>query len=116
RALLGAIAASSYLETDKWDKEIAEGILANFRLTGKKGFQGERLEEVAILQEGWKAYADRDFVHISPHFESWMWACYLWLYDKTGYRPLLEKTKEAIRITMEAYPQDWLWGSSMQMQ
>jgi len=116
RTLLGAIAASSYLETDKWDKQIAEGILANFRLTGKKGFQGERLEEVAILQEGWQAYRDRDFVHISPHFESWMWACYLWLYDKTGYKPLLEKTKEAIRITMKAYPEDWLWGSSMQMQ
>jgi hypothetical protein len=28
----------------------------------------------------------------------------------------LAKTKEAIRITMEAYPKKWLWGSSLQTQ
>ena len=43
RAILGAIAASSYLHTDKWDKELAEAILGNFRTTGKQGFRGERL-------------------------------------------------------------------------
>lgn len=116
RTLLGAIGASAYLNNAEWDDEIIEGILANFRLTGKKGFQGERLAEAEVLEAGWQAYGNRDVVHVSPHFESWMWACYLWLYDKTGYKPLLEKTKEAIRITMEAYPNDWLWGSSMQMQ
>lgn len=116
RVLLGAIIASGYLETDKWDKKIAEGIMANFRITGKNGFQGEQLEEGYIQENGWKKLNERDITHISPHFESWMWACYLWLYNKTGYKPLLEKTKKAIKITMEAYPHDWLWGSSMQMQ
>lgn len=116
RALLGYIAASAYLKTDQWDKELLEGILANFRTTGKLGFRGERLEENNIIKNGWQYYADRDIKHISPHFESWMWACYLWLYDKTHYEPLLTKTKEAIKITMDAYPGNWLWGSSMQTQ
>lgn len=116
RAILGAIAAASYLHTDKWDKELAEAILANFRTTGKQGFRGERLEESDIVKNGWPYYYNRELVHVSPHFESWMWACYLWLYQKTGYEPLLQRTKEAIRITMEAYPEKWLWGSSMQTQ
>ncbi len=116
RAILGAIAASAYLGTDKWDKQLAEAIVANFRTTGKQGFRGERLEEKDIIKNGWQFYQNRELVHPSPHFESWMWAVYLWLYSKTGYEPLLTKTKSAIRTTMEAYPDKWLWGSSMQTQ
>jgi len=116
RAILGAIAASGYLHTDRWDKELAEAIMGNFRTTGKQGFRGERLEEADIIRHGWPFYYNRDLTHPSPHFESWMWACYLWLYGKTGYEPLLARTKEAIKITMEAYPEKWLWGSSMQTQ
>ncbi|MDO6434989.1 hypothetical protein Q4E93_30525 [Flavitalea sp. BT771] len=116
RAILGAIAASAYLHTDKWDKDLAEAIMGNFRTTGKQGFRGERLEEGDIIKNGWPYYYNRDLVHPSPHFESWMWACYLWLYSKTGYAPLLARTKEAISITMDAYPDKWRWGSSMQTQ
>ncbi|MBN9384691.1 MAG: hypothetical protein J0H74_28310 [Chitinophagaceae bacterium] len=116
RAILGAIATSAYLHTSEWDKELAEAIMGNFRTTGKQGFRGERLEEGDIIRNGWPFYYNRDLVHPSPHFESWMWACYLWLYSKTGYEPLLARTKEAIRITMDAYPEKWLWGSSLQTQ
>jgi len=116
RAILGAIAASAYLHTNKWDKELAEAIMGNFRTTGKQGFRGERLEEGDIIRNGWPYYYNRDFTHLSPHFESWMWACYLWLYSKTGYEPLLARTKEAIRITMDGYPEKWRWGSSLQTQ
>lgn len=116
RAILGAIGAASYLNSGKWDKELTEAIIGNFRTTGKLGFRGERLEEPDIIKNGLQFYQQRDLVYVSPHFESWMWACYLWLYDKTKYAPLLSKTKEAIRITMESYPDKWLWGSSMQTQ
>ena len=116
RAILGMIAASAYLHTDKWDRQLAEAIMGNFRTTGKEGFRGERLEEADIIKNGWNYYYNRDVIHISPHFESWMWACYLWLYSKTGYQPLLERTKAAIKITMDGYPDKWLWGSSMQTQ
>ena len=116
RAILGMLAASAYLQDTTWQQALVEAIMANFRTTGKQGFRGERLEEADIIKNGWPHYYNRDLVHISPHFESWMWACYLWLYAKTGYQPLLDRTKEAIRITMQGYPDKWLWGSSMQTQ
>jgi hypothetical protein len=116
RAILGGIAAAAYMNTAQWDKELMEAIMGNFRTTGKHGFRTDRLEEPDIVKHGWKYYYNRDVVYPSPHFESWMWALYLWLYNKTGYEPLLAKTKEAIRITMEAYPKKWLWGSSLQTQ
>lgn len=116
RAILGTLAACAYLGTDRWNKALAEAIIANFRTTGRQGFRGERLEEKDIVRNGWQFYQNRELLHPSPHFESWMWALYLWLYDKTGYTPLLTKTKNAIRLTMEAYPGKWLWGSSMQTQ
>lgn len=116
RAILGAIGPSAYLNTSKWDQELTEAIMANFRTTGKLGFRSDRLEEKDIIKNGLQFYQERELLNISPHFESWMWACYLWLYNKTGYQPLLTKTKQAIKITMEAYPNKWLWGSSMQTQ
>lgn len=114
RCLLGVIGASAYLNTNRWDQEILEGILANFRTTGEKGFRGNRLEAEDILKNGWRYYWNRNIVNPSPHFEAWMWACYLWLYDKTGYKPLLEKTEEAIRVTMKAYPDQWEWTNGFQ--
>lgn len=116
RAILGALGAAAYLKTDQWDKELAEAIMANFRTTGRQGFRGERLEEADIIKNGWPYYYNRNLEHPSPHFESWMWALYLWLYDKTHYAPLLERTKEAISITMKDYPDKWKWGSSLQTQ
>ncbi len=116
RAILGAIGATAYIKDKQWDKYIVEAIMANFRTTGQNGFRGERLEQEDIIKNGLAFYQNRDLVYLSPHFESWMWACYLWLYDKTGHAALLEKTKKAIKITMDGYPSKWLWGSSMQTQ
>lgn len=116
RFLLGAIGASAYLGSDKWDEKIAETILANFRTTGKLGFRSGRLEEKPIIEAGIEELQNRELVNPHPHFESWLWACYLWLYDKTNYEPLLEKTKTAIQITMEAYPDRWNWTNGIQQE
>src|SRR5690606_28364898 len=45
-----------------------------------------------------------------------MWACYLWLYKQTGYKPLLIKAKLAIEKTMEAYPDKWKWTNGIQQE
>lgn len=116
RAVLGAIGASAYLNNERWNKLIVENILANFRISSKQGFIGERLEEPQIEKEGWQHFSNRDFTNPHPHFESWMWACYLWLYDKTGHRPLLDKAKTGIRIMMEAYPDKWKWTNGIQQE
>ncbi len=116
RAILGMLGASAYLGTDQWDQQVVEAILANFRTTGKYGFRSDRLEDPNIQRQGWKHYWQQDVVNPAPHFEAWMWALYLWLYEKTGYQPLLDKTKTAIRMTMEAYPDKWIWTNGIQQE
>jgi len=116
RAMLGVIGASAYLKNERWNQFVVECILANLRTSSKQGFQGGRLEEPQILENGWKHYFNRDYTNPHPHFESWMWACYLWLYDKTKHPLLLSKAKTAIRITMEAYPDKWGWTNGIQQE
>lgn len=119
RLVLGLIGASAFMDYDRWNKEIVENILANFRLSNVNGFfgNGGRLEEPQVLEKGWQYYAKRpELMNPHPHFESWMWACYLWLYDRTGYQPLLEKAEKAIRLTMENYPDGWKWTNGIQQE
>lgn len=116
RAILGSIGASAYMNDPSWNKEIVETILANFRLSSREGFIGNRLSENEILTNGWEYYNKRTFISPHPHFESWTWACYLWLYNKTKHKPLLDKAKSAIKITMDAYPKLWKWTNGIQQE
>ncbi|WP_106827769.1 hypothetical protein [Parabacteroides pacaensis] len=119
RLVLGLIGASAFMKYDKWNQVITKNILANFQLSNINGFfgYGGRLEEAQILQNGRQYYTKRpELINPHPHFESWMWACYLWLYNRTGYKPLLEKAKKAIRLTMEAYPDQWKWTNGIQQE
>lgn len=116
RCILGAIGASALMDNQRWNRLIVENILGNLRTCSRQGFQGNALDQKDIERNGWKYYRDRDYTNPHPHFESWMWACYLWLYDKTGYKPLLDKAREGIRITMEAYPDKWLSQNGIQQE
>lgn len=116
RCVLGAIGASALMDNQRWNSFIVENILSNLRLSSEDGFIGSSLWEHDIINNGWQWYADRkDFVNPSAHFESWMWACYLWLYDKTGYKPLLEKAKKGISYMMKVYP-DWHAQNGIQQE
>ncbi|EPR67591.1 hypothetical protein [Cyclobacterium qasimii] len=116
RAILGVLGAMAHMQKEDWNEEMTEAILANFRTTGKNGFRSNRLNNTNLHQLGWKHYWNQETINPAPHFESWMWANYLWLYDKTGYEPLLTKAKKGIEITMEGYPQDWLWTNGIQQE
>lgn len=116
RSILGVALAADLLGDHKWDRRIVEAIVANFRTTGVNGFRSERLEEGPLREKGWKYYHERDIVNPHPHFESWMWACYLWLYRQTGYEPLLEMSEKAIAITMDSYPDGWGWTNGIQQE
>ena len=107
RSVLGAIGASALMGNQRWNRFILENILANFRTSSRQGFHGERLHEQDIVKNGWRYYYNRDFTFVSMNFESYCWALYLWLYDKTGYKFLLDKAKKAIKITMDLYPDKW---------
>ncbi|XOV93525.1 MAG: hypothetical protein ACFHWX_02210 [Bacteroidota bacterium] len=116
RILLGSILSSQMMENNKWDTQILELILANFRTSGKNGFRGGALNGADIDQRTWQVLMDQQFENIAPHYESWLWATYLWLYDKTGYHPLLDKAKKAIGITMTNYPDNWKWTNGIQQE
>jgi hypothetical protein len=114
RTLLATITAAAALNNVKWDLAVIRGLLGNFRTTGKLGFRGDRIDNPALEQHGWKHFRDSDVINISPHFEAALWTCYLWAYQQTGYTPFLEKTRTAINLTMKGYPGGWRWQDNME--
>ena len=116
RVMLGCMGTAAILGTDRWDEKLLINILANFRTTGRLGFRGERIEHPDLLKRGWRAFWDAPIIRLSPHFEAWTWAAYLWLYDKTRFAPLLDRTKLGIRLTMEKYPGGWFWTNGIQQE
>jgi hypothetical protein len=116
RVMLGCMGTAAILGTDRWDEKLLINILANFRTTGRLGFRGERLEHPDLLKRGWRSFWDAPLIRLSPHFEAWTWAAYLWLYDKTHFAPLLERTKLGINLMMEKYPGGWFWTNGIQQE
>lgn len=112
RALLAMIASASLLQDDKWNDAIVRGILGNFRTTGPLGFRNARIEEPELQRRGWRWYWHKSEgswsgIKYSPHYQAYLWAVNLWLYDKTKFEPLLVRTENAIRQTMAAFPDQW---------
>ena len=116
KAILGCIGTAAVLKSDRWDEALVKNILGNFRTTGRQGFRGNRLNDPAVSQNGWHYYWQRNMTNFHPHYEAWIWASYLWLYDKTGFQPLLGKTRQAITLTMQAYPDQWRWTNGFQQE
>jgi len=116
RSILGTILAGKILGTDKWEDNVNAAIEANFLTTGKNGFRGPRLHEQDIQKNGLKYYQDRDIINPHPHFESWLWACYLWRYATSGERKYLDLAEKGISLTMEAYPDNWRWTNGIQQE
>jgi hypothetical protein len=114
RAILVTILTQTSLRSTEWSPYILRAILANLRTTGTLGFRGDRVDMPALMQQGWKPYHDAATINYAPHFESYLWACYLWAYHQTGDPIFLNKTKTAIRMTMDAYPAKWRWGDNIE--
>jgi len=109
RALLGTIASAALLKSNLWDDAVCRTTLANFRTTGLKGYHaGGLIDHSALVANGWQYYWGLDGTEFSPHYQSYIWAMYLWMYDKTGFEPLLQRTRTGIQLMMEAYPDKWL--------
>ena len=116
KAILGCIGTAAVLRSDRWDEALLKNILGNFRTTGVYGFRGGCLHNPSLLKEGWQYYHRAKTIHLAPHYEAWIWASYLWLYDKTKYRPLLELPLGGIRRMMAAYPDNWQWTNGIQQE
>ncbi len=126
KAIIGLILASEAIGTDEFDKRILEAIIANFRTAGQNGFRGSMLSEKDLNAKGWETYFNLNTKNYASHFESLMWACYLWAYEKTDYEPLLTRTKTALTMMMASYiktmdssdeyltAEKWKWTNSLQ--
>ncbi len=109
RALLAVGAVSALLQDARWDEATARCVLANFRTTGVYGFRPSCVEEDPLQKQGWQAYWNRRHIHYSPHYQAWIWACYLWAYEQTRFEPLLTRSETGMRMLMGAYPAKWDW-------
>jgi len=114
RAMLATAVASAALRTARWDERLMRALLANLRTTGKLGFRGDRIDLPALNQKGWRPYFEDAPVSYSPHFESYLWACYLWSYQQTGFPLFRDRARMAIRMTMKAYPAQWRWQDNLE--
>ena len=114
RAMLSTAVAAATLKTGRWDQRLMRALLANLRTTGKLGFRTDRLDLPALQQNGWKAYYEGAPVDYSPHFESYLSACYLWAYHQTGFQLFLDRASTAIAMTMKVYPDQWRWQDNLE--
>ena len=114
RTMLATAVAASALPTDRWDGHLTRALLANFRTSGRLGFRTDRIDLPDLQKNEWRQYYEAAPIDYSPHFESYLWACYLWGYHQTGFEPFLERTRTAITMTMTAYPGQWRWQSNLE--
>ena len=116
RSALGTLAASALLKTDRWDEVVLRCLLANLRTTGKLGFREDVLRDDQLQAKGWRHYYEAETISYAPHFQAYLWAAFLWAYDKTRYSGFLERANTAIRMTMAAYPGKWRWTNGIQQE
>jgi len=116
RTMLGTMAAAGLLRSNRWDEKVLRSLLANLRTTGVLGFRHNSLTETELQKFGWRHFYDEKFVNYHPHFEAYLWACFLTAYQKTHYAPFLDRTRTAIRMTMAAYPNHWRWMNGLQQE
>ena len=116
RSLMGTMAAAAVLKTRQWDRRVLLCLLANLRTSDRLGFRPNSLRDGELEMNGWRRYANDARPNYAPHYESYLWACFLWAYRHTGYEPFLAKAETAIRMTMAVYPDHWLWANGMQQE
>ncbi len=116
RLLLGTMATAALLEEERWDEAMLQCLLANLRTTGPLGFRGDRLDVPDLGRNGWEHYFRRRITNCAPHYESYLWACYLWAYHQTRFELFRDRARTAIRTTMAAYPDRWRWTNGLQQE
>lgn len=114
RVILASMTAACALKSDKWDGNLGRALLANLRTSNRLGFRPDSISMEDLEKNGWRKYHDSTDVNYSPHFESYLWACFLAAYKLTGKTEFLDATTTAIRMTMQVYPDKWRWGDNME--
>ena len=113
RFMLGTMATAALTGDDRWDEAVMMCLLANLRTTGRLGFRDDRIDIPALSDQGWRPFFARRIVSYSPHMEAYLWACYLWAYERTGFELFYQLAETAIRMTMVQYTDGWRWTNGL---
>jgi len=112
RLMMGTLAAAAATGQDRWNEAMTLCLLANLRTTGQLGFRSDRVD-IGPLSRGWMAFFRRRIVSYSPHMEAYLWACFLWAYERTGDKLFLDRARTAIAMTMNTYTDGWRWMNGL---
>ena len=114
RVILSTLLAGHLLGTDRWDDRVLRCLLSNLRTTGSLGFRRNRIDrhQFGDDERGWQVFRREDTVSYAPHFQAYLWAANLLGYSMTGYDGFLDRTVNAIRMTMDRYPK-WRWTNGL---
>ncbi len=115
RVLLGTFAVAAATKSDRWDEPLMRSLVANLRTTGPLGFRPNRIDQKP-LDAGWEPFFNDPVVSYQPHYQAYLWACFLAAYQITKDPLFLDRTRTAIRLTMKAYPDRWRWTNGMQQE
>ncbi len=102
RTALGAITAAALLGESRWDEAILRQVVAIFRTTGIHGFHQGLMYEADLQALGWEHYWNLAWAYSNPPY---LWLCFLWAWERTGWRPFLDKVKAGAALLMGT------WGS-----
>ncbi len=107
RAWLGLLRAAAALPTSRHDERLAQQLLAMMRSTGRKGFMTTVVDLPSLARDGWEKAFLGDHENLSPHYQAFVQACFLWGSRATGFPLLRERATRAIGLMMDGYPKRW---------
>ena len=113
RILLSTAGAAGLLGEERWDEAMALCLLANLRTSSRHGFRPGRIDMEALEQNGWEHYFRSDLVLLHPHYESYLWACFLWAYEASGDELFYRRARAAIVRIVDAGPDNWQWTNGL---
>ncbi len=116
RVMLATLTSSALFKEKRWQGPVMQCLLGDLRTTGRLGFRDDRIDLGPLTRLGWRYFFDQSNTSFSPHYQSYLWACYLWGWHKTGFPLFQRRAENAIRMTMEAYPDRWEWTNGMQQE
>ena len=116
RQMMGILATAAIANSNRWNEVVSMCMVANLRTTGILGFRPDRIDIEPLTKNGWVPYFKAQTVRIAPHYQAYLWACFLWAYQHTGDELFYSRTEKAIRRTMENYPDNWNWTNGMSQE
>jgi hypothetical protein len=116
RQMMGVLATAAITGSARWNEAVCMCMLANLRTTGILGFRPDRIDIGPLTKNGWVPYFKAETVRIAPHYQAYLWACFLWAYEHTGDELFYDRAESGIRKTMENYPDNWSWTNGISQE